>query len=89
MSITITIPAELEPLILRRAKATGKPIEEVAVELIAQGLQPQQKLTFDEILAPFRKEVAENGMTGEELDTLFLQARRDYARETIKANLQL
>lgn len=82
MSITITIPAELEPLILRRAKSSGKPIEEITVELIAQGLQPQQpQLTFDEILAPFRKEVAESGMTDEELDALFLQARRDYARE--------
>ncbi len=82
MSITITIPAELEPLILRQAKATGKPIEEVTVELIAQGLQPHPAaLTFDEILAPFRKEVAESGITDEELDALVLQARRDYARE--------
>lgn len=82
MSITITIPPELEPLILGRARATGKPIEEVTIELIAQGLQPQQPaLTFDEILAPFRKEVAESGITDEELDALFMQARRDYARE--------
>lgn len=57
MSIAITIPAELEPLILRRATATGKPI--VTIALIAEGLQPQQpKLTFDEIPAPFRKEPA-------------------------------
>lgn len=78
MSITITIPAELEPLILGRARATGKPIEEITVELIAQGLQPKQpKLTFDEILAPFRKEVAESGTTDEELDALFAQARHD------------
>jgi hypothetical protein len=82
MSITITIPAELEPLILRQVKETGKPIEEVTVELIAQGLQPRPPaLTFDAILAPFRKEVAESGITDEELDNLFMQARRDYARE--------
>ena len=82
MSITITIPAELEPLILGRAKAAGKPIEEVTIALIAEEFQPQQpKLTFDEILAPFRKERAESGTTDEELDALFLQARRDYAHE--------
>jgi hypothetical protein len=82
MSITITIPAELEPLILGRAKATGKPVEEVTIGLIAQGLQPQPPaLTFDEILAPFRKEIAESGITDEELDDLFTQARRDYAHE--------
>lgn len=82
MSITITIPAELESLILGRAKSSGKPIEEVTLGLIAQSLQPQRPtLTFDEILAPFRKEVAESGVTDEELDALFMQARRDYARE--------
>ncbi|HEX9000979.1 MAG TPA: hypothetical protein VGB07_13830 [Blastocatellia bacterium] len=82
MSITITIPAELEILILGKAKAAGKPVEEVTVGLIAQGLQQQPPaLTFDEILAPFRKEVAESGITDEELDALFMQARRDYARE--------
>ena len=82
MSITITIPAELEPLILRQAAATGKPIEEVTIGLIEQGLQRQPPtLTFDEILAPFRKEVAESGITDEKLDALFMQARRDYARE--------
>jgi len=82
MSITITIPAELEPLILGRARATGESIEEVTIGLIKQGLQQQQAaLTFDEILAPFRKEVAASGMTDEELDALFMQARRDYARE--------
>ena len=81
MNITITIPGELEPLILGRAKAAGKPVVEVTVALIAEGLQPQQpKLTFDEILAPFRQEVADSGLTDEELDALFLQAHRDYAR---------
>ena len=87
MNITITIPGELEPLILGRAKAAGKPVEEVTVALIAEGLQPQQpKLTFDEILAPFRKEVADSGITDEELDALFLQARRDYVRENKDQN---
>lgn len=82
MSITITIPAGLAPLILRRAKASGKPIEEVTIALIAEGLQPPQpKLTVNEILAPLPKEVADSGMTDEELDALFLQGRRNYARE--------
>jgi hypothetical protein len=82
MSIIITIPAELEPMILKQAAAAGKPVEEVTIGLIARGLQPSPlALTFDEILAPFRKEVADSGITDEELDALFMQARRDYARE--------
>jgi hypothetical protein len=33
--------------------------------------------TFDEILAPFRQSVAESGMTDEELDALFQEAREE------------
>lgn len=82
MSATITIPAELESQILGKAKADGKPFEKFTIGLIEQGLQSQPPvLTFDEILAPFRKEVAESGITDVELDSLFMRARQDYARE--------
>lgn len=82
MSITITIPTHLESLILKKAATAGKPIEEVTIGLIEQSLQPQKpSLTFDEILTPFRKEITESGISDEELDALFMQARRDYARE--------
>ncbi len=43
--------------------------------------EPPLPPMFDEILAPFRREVAESGITDEELDALFSRARRDYARE--------
>jgi len=82
MSITITLPAELEQRILGRAVESKKPVEEITLGLIVQGLDAQTpKLTFDQILAPFRQEVAESGISDEELGALFLKARRDYARE--------
>ncbi|NOT59349.1 MAG: hypothetical protein HOP19_03890 [Acidobacteria bacterium] len=86
MSITLTLPLELEQRIFHRAAETKKPVEEVTVGLIAQGLkyeQPHEQpmMTFDEILAPFRQEVAACGISDDELDALFLRARRDYARE--------
>jgi hypothetical protein len=37
--------------------------------------------TLDEILAPVRKEVAEKGISEEEIDDLVKQARRDYFRD--------
>lgn len=37
--------------------------------------------TLDEILEPIRKEVAEKGITEEEIDSLVKQARRDYFRD--------
>ena len=82
MSITLTLPLELEQRILRRAAEKKQPVEEIAIGLIAQGFQYEQPpQTFDEILAPFRQEVAASGITDGALDALFLQARRDYARE--------
>lgn len=82
MSITLTLPLELEQRILGRAAETKKPVEEITIGLITKGLKEEQPMmTFDEILAPFRQEVAASGMSDDELDALFLRARRDYARE--------
>ena len=72
MSITLTLPLELEQRILGRAAVTKKPVEEVTIGLIAQGFAAEQPtltptMTFDEILAPFRQEAAANGITDEKL----------------------
>ena len=80
MSITLTLPLELEQRIFHRAAETKKPVEEVTVGLIAQGLKYEQPMmTFDEILAPFRQEVVASGISDDELDALFLRAWREYA----------
>ena len=80
MSITLTLPLELEQRIFHRAAETKKPVEEITVGLIAQGLKYEQPMmTFDEILAPFRQEVVASGISDDELDALFLRARREYA----------
>jgi len=39
MSITITIPAELEPLILRRATASGQKLEEFAINALRKAVE--------------------------------------------------
>ena len=41
-------------------------------------------ITSDEALAPFRRQVEESGISDEELDDLFMQARRDYYREQME-----
>ena len=40
MSLTITLPVEVEKRIRRQATETKKPVEEVALGLIVQGLYP-------------------------------------------------
>ena len=39
------------------------------------------EMKSDVTLAPFRREVEESGITDEELDKLFTEARRDYHSE--------
>jgi hypothetical protein len=46
MSITITLPAELEQQILGRASESKQPVEEIAIGLIVQGLRRKKKDSF-------------------------------------------
>jgi hypothetical protein len=66
--------------LIERANESGTTPEEYALCLIVEALSPRGK-TFDEILAPFRREVKESGITDDQLDELFTRARKDYARE--------
>jgi hypothetical protein len=75
-----SIPADKMQALIEQAAASGKSPEEYALILIVEGLTTHER-TFDEILAPFRRQVEEGGIGDEELDSLFLKARRDYARE--------
>ncbi len=74
------VPIETLEALETNARASGMSVDEYACELIEKGLAAQEP-TIDEILAPFRREVEESGITDEELDELFMEARRDYYRE--------
>lgn len=63
-----------------KAKESGKSVEDYTRELIEEKVSAHE-LTFDEILAPIRKQVEESGMTDEELDELFLRGRKDFWSE--------
>lgn len=74
MEITISVAKEVESALAQKAAAQGCAVSEYVERLIERDVRQAQ--TFDEILAPFRQEVAESGMTDEELDALFHDARR-------------
>ena len=74
------VPADKMRTLIEKASESGTTPEEYALRLIVEGLDQREK-TFDEILAPFRREVKESGVTDDELDVLFTQARKDYHRE--------
>ena len=75
------LPQDKMDTLIERAAASGMTPEEYAGRLIVEALSPREK-TFDEILAPFRREVNESGIKDDQLDDLFKKARRDYARES-------
>ena len=65
-----------------RAEFAGKLIEKELAEPEA----PKADKTFDEILAPIRQGFAETGMTEDELDQMFEEAREEVWQERQKAN---
>lgn len=79
MTITLTLPPDLERRLRARAARTGQDAASLAGELLERALANGP--TFDDILAPLRAQVAAAGSTDAELDALFEQARDEVWRE--------
>lgn len=73
MTITIDLPSEVEIALQKKATADGKDVRNYIEDSLRKlALQP----SLDEILAPFRREVAESGMSEEDLDDLIESERQ-------------
>jgi hypothetical protein len=83
MTLTLNLPPETERKLIERATQTGQDVTLLARELIERGLNTTP--TIDEILAPFRRQVAESGMTDEELDRLFQEEREEVWQQRQRA----
>jgi hypothetical protein len=83
MTITIDLPPDVEESVKTQAAKEGLPLEDYVTSLVQEGTQRRDRIDllaekpFDEILAPFRRNVEDSGMGDEELDDLFTNARRD------------
>jgi hypothetical protein len=75
MTVTIEIEPEIESLLEERAKADGCDVKGYVKKLIEKDVN--RKRTFDEILAPFRQAVEKSGISDDELDSLFTEARKE------------
>jgi hypothetical protein len=64
MTLTITIPAELEAKIAERAATKGVTLEEYAQEVLERDAE---MLTLRELFAPVRDQIKTAGVTDEEL----------------------
>lgn len=75
MTVTLELEPKVESLLEKRAKADGCDVQGYVKKLIEKDVN--RKRTFDEILAPFRQAVEESGISDDELDALFTQARKE------------
>jgi hypothetical protein len=79
MTVTLELEPEVESLLEKRARAEGCDIKGYVEKLVARDVNRER--TFDEILAPFREAVERSGISDQELDTLFTEARQEVLSE--------
>lgn len=86
MTITIDLPPDVEESVKTQAAKEGLPLEDYVMALVQEGTKRRDRIDllaekpFDEILAPFRRNVEDSGMSDEELDDLFGDARKKVSR---------
>jgi hypothetical protein len=82
MSIQVELKPEVEAMLQKRAFDRGCDVAGYVERLIEKDVLAAQ--SFDEILAPIRQGFQESGMSEDELDALFEEAREDafQARQT-------
>lgn len=78
MTITLELEPEVESLLEKRARAEGCDVKGYVERLVEKEVNRER--TFDEILAPFRDAVERSGISEEELDTFFTEARQDASK---------
>jgi hypothetical protein len=86
MTITIDLPPDVEESVKTQAAKEGLPLKDYVTALVQEGAKRRNRIDllaekpFDEILAPFRRNVEDSGMSDEELDGLFTDARKAASR---------
>jgi hypothetical protein len=81
----IPLPPDTESLLRERALAHGEDVSAYAARLLKEALSAP---TVDELLAPFRKQIEDSGITDQELDALGESLRDEVwrNRQAAKAN---
>jgi hypothetical protein len=87
VTITIHLSPDVEESLKTQAAKDGLPVEAYVTSLVHEGAKRRDRIDllaekpFDEILAPFRRDIERSGMSDEELDNLFTTARKEASRE--------
>ncbi len=79
MTLTIELKPETESRLKTRASAEGYEPDEYVKKLIEE--DSNKLRTLDEIFAPFRENIEKSGVSEDELDGIFTNARREVFAE--------
>jgi len=83
VTITIDLPPDVEASVKSQAAKEGLPLEDYVASLVQEGAKRRDRIdllaekSFGELLAPFRRNVEDSGMSDEELDNLISKARKE------------
>ena len=86
MTITTSLPPEVEESVKSQAVKDGVPMDDYVESLVEEATRRRSRIdllaekSFDEILAPFRRSVEESGISDDDLDGLFREARKEVSR---------
>jgi hypothetical protein len=83
MDMTISIPEDVAARLQEQAARSGQTMPAYTARLLAETVK---RPTVDDVLAPFRKQVAESGMSDQELDS-FLEDVREKAYQDRQRHL--
>jgi predicted transcriptional regulator len=79
MTVTIDLPPELETNLTEQAARSGQNVHALILQAIREKIAKAR--TFDEICAPFAQAVAASGISDEEFDRFFEEAREEIWQE--------
>jgi hypothetical protein len=81
MTVVLELKPEIEEALQKKARDNGFEINVYLEKLIEKDIDRTK--TIDEILAPFRREVEESGITDDELDEFMEEIREEVYQEKL------
>src|SRR5271167_4656817 len=85
LAMKLRLSKEASERLAQRAAQSGQDVSVVVSELVEQAIT---RPTVDEVLAPFRKQVIDSGMSDPEVDTFFDEVRDKAFQERQRGGLK-
>ena len=82
MTVSLSLPSELEAKLRERATATGKDVSELVSEIVREKLQSPPR--FRDVFRPLHEAFQQGNASDDELDSLFEELRDEVGGATAR-----